>query len=249
MKHSPIQLTHLAVAIALGLSGTQTLHAQDIVITPETGQSVIIRDGNTSVRLEVTGTGQIRMVLPDGGSDPDRLVCYDLATGQLAHCSTDGLIGPRGPTGPAGGLAFNVKLNGTDITDPSLDLVVMGSHSGRTQFLTNSNYRLTVIGTQLKPRTVYFSEPDCTGDAGADVDEIGKFEGELFANGGSVFYVPLSASIDSDFNFNSLRGTDGNCSDTSGSTPVFPVEPNAPTTTGIAIADPSSLTLEFQRLP
>ena len=140
-----------------------------------------------------------------------------------------------------------MTLNGVDISEPTPDLVLLGSVGGVTSLLTNANYRLTVAAGSLQTRTMYFADPGCTGAAGAESTETGVSTGEILANGGDVFYIPFAAAIDSSFAFESFRGSSGGCFDVADSASVWPVLPNDPATTGISISDPGTMVIEFQR--
>ncbi|MCH8479113.1 MAG: hypothetical protein LAT56_14400 [Wenzhouxiangella sp.] len=134
-----------------------------------------------------------------------------------------------------------------DISDPALDLVIMGAESGVSTFLTATNYRLSISSARLQNRTMYFANAGCTGAAGADIGEAGIFPGELFANGGSIFYIPFSATINASFAFASFRGTSGGCFDVADSASVWPAQPNNAAVTGISIPDPDDMSVQFQR--
>ncbi len=480
MNHQ-LKKSRLALAIGMALGFNVQLQAQDLVITPEAGSSVIIRDGDATVRLQVSGNGEILMFLPDGGTDPDRVLCYQVGSGQLAHCSTDALVGPEGPqgetgptgpqgeigpigpqgeigptgpqgeigptgpqgeigptgpqgeigptgpqgeigltgpqgeigpigpqgeigpigpqgeigpigpqgeigptgpqgaigltgpqgeigpigpqgeigpigpqgeigptgpqgaigptgpqgaigptgpqgeigpigpqgeigptgpqgatgptgpqgeigptgpqgaigptgptgptglqgeigptgptgpqgatgptgpqgvtgpegpTGPSGAPEFDVTLNGTNISDPSLNLVIMGSVGGVTSLLTSTNYRLSVSSGSLQSRTLYFANAGCTGAAGVEASEAGVFPGEVLRSGAAVFYIPLSAVINPSFGFVSFRNTSGDCFEIADSAAVWPVQANSAAVTGISIANPASMVVGFER--
>lgn len=140
-----------------------------------------------------------------------------------------------------------MTLNGIDISDPALDLVPLGSVGGMTSFLTSTNFRLTVSSGRLQARTVYFANPGCAGAAGADSNEAGIFPGEVLANGSGVFYIPMAATLNPSFSFTSFRAVSGDCFNVADSASAWPVQANNAAVTGISIANPANMTVEFQR--
>ncbi len=186
---------------------------------------------------------------PTGSTGPTGPAGNQGPPGPPGATGAQGATGPTGPIGPPGvGFDFTIQLNGTDISDPSLDLAFTGSDGVRYGFLTNQDFRLQVSGSALRTYLVYFSLAGCTGTASVPSTDPGSpvVPGEVLQGNGDVFYIAKNATA-GNLNSASFWAQGAGCFDAAAPITGFTATPNNPAVTGITIADPDALTVTLQR--
>ncbi len=185
---------------------------------------------------------------PPGATGPQGIPGAQGPAGATGPTGPAGPMGPIGPTGPAGsGFDFSVRINGTDISSPGLDLKFIGSDGARFGFLTNQDFNFQVNGSRLRAAPlVYYTAAGCAGTAGviATDPNFPISPGSLIQADGAVFFVANTATPSST-NFQSFS-TSGSCFASALTETVYILQPNAPATTGISFANPNALAVTLQ---
>ena len=161
---------------------------------------------------------------------------------------------------------FGVKINDVDITDPSINDVMVGPYT----YLTENNYRydffvnddiygngnfgifsdslyvLYALGSSGPDATilsaVYFTGSGCNGSVHVPASLMGGSagnpysRGRIFSYNGSIYYVPLNASPVT--LSNPYIGLPGNCVQVTGNYSFFIALPNNPAVTGFGFNSP-----------
>jgi hypothetical protein len=148
----------------------------------------------------------------------------------------------------AGGTGFDVLINGTPISAPTLDLAFLGSTGSAQIFLTSQNFRVTVAGNALKSGFLMFDQPGCTGSAAID-NESGNFSrGEVFAAGGNLYYTPGDATAFAAFPQQSyIDPANGLCQAETANYIGLQAVANDIGITGFALANPETVEVSYQR--
>ncbi len=166
--------------------------------------------------------------------------------------------------------SITVKINGVDITDPSINDVMIGPYT----FLTENNYRYDFIIdyntiynefgllsdslylvsassdiTASYSPNVFFTGSGCNGTVYVPTTEINGTSlpfspGRIFHYQGSVYYIPLSASPVS--LTNPYVAIPGNCVQVNGTFNFYTALPNNPAVTGFGFSSPK-LKVTFSR--
>ncbi len=115
----------LAAAIwtALAVAQAEVSIAADIVNTPPSGGSFVVKDSTgTTDRLRVTEAGVVTIPSLSGAAQNANLTCFNSATGQLGPCQAGvggGATGPAGPTGATGAAGPTGPAGATGAAGPT----------------------------------------------------------------------------------------------------------------------------------
>jgi len=174
-------------------------------------------------------------------------------TGATGAQGVAGPTGAQGPTGPAGpsGRDFDVLINGTSISDASLDFAYLGFTGDSFGFLTNTNYSFQLVDNALQRVWLLYSGAGCTGTtaAYAGPEAAGAYSasaGSIFQTSGTVYFVNASATI-TNFATVSYIDEDGACVAFAGTDPSLPYAANNSGITGASFANPNTQVLTLTR--
>ncbi len=164
---------------------------------------------------------------------------------------------------------LTVKINGTPITDPSIDDVMID----RFNFITEKNYRysflypgddryyfptsltdsLSIVSTTVGTPTsnsfyMYVTSSNCSGSTYVPSTKTtsggnGIDRGKVFAHKGNIYYVPINAPVVSLTNPYLITGS---CGVDTGTFDFYQVFPNNPAITGFGFTS-SRLKVTFER--
>ncbi|WP_205596636.1 collagen-like protein [Wenzhouxiangella sp. XN201] len=149
---------------------------------------------------------------------------------------------------PSGGTGFDVLINGTAISDPTLDLAFLGSTGTSQGFLTTQNFRVTLEGGAIKSGFLMFDAAGCTGNMAVDIETDAFSSGDVFASGGNLYYVPDNPTEYTDFPQQSyLDPADGQCKVDTTAYDGLQAISNDAGVTGFSFADPDTAVVTYQR--
>lgn len=175
-------------------------------------------------------------------------------TGPTGAQGLQGPAGPQGPTGPTGpsGRDFDVLLNGTSISDPSVDLAYIGFTGNSFGFLTATNYQFQIIDNALQGVWLLYSAAGCTGAVAAYAGEesggiYSASPGSIFQTDGTVYYVDASATVTPFATVSYFDVASGTCTAFAGTDPSLPFAANNSTLTGYSFGDPDTQVVTFSR--
>ena len=150
--------------------------------------------------------------------------------------------------------AVTALVNGVDVSAPGTDMLFVSATGSDTLFLTPTNYKFRIVSGQMHAMWISYDAPGCTGNSGVSFDpaELAAQSGpgQLFRNGGSVYYIAPGATTTSGFGTVSYREIDaaGTCTAYAVTETVYPYASNNAAVTGYSIAtDPRTMPVTLQR--